>query len=372
MTWSFEIGKLFGIPLRVHITFLLLLLLVFLTPPGEHGFGGFTGAAFIAALFACVVIHELAHSLVARHYGVPVRHIILLPIGGISMMERMPDEPHQEFNVAVVGPLTSLALAIVLGAVVYALGGLSPLMHPLRLDGYHFVARLAWLNLILAGFNLLPAFPTDGGRVLRAVLALRMDYAQATHTAAVIGQLMAILLGIWGLLGGNLLLLLIAVFVYMGASAEDTQVRLRHTLREVPATSAMVSEFRSLDKDEPLSDAFAFASHSYQHDFPVTDEGQLVGLVTRQALISGIHERGGEVKVAEVMVGNPCRVGPKDSLADIYQQISTGACPIAAVVEGNQLLGLVTPESVSQYVLASAYQRRGGHTPGQPLQEPPE
>lgn len=359
MTWSFQIGKLFGIPLRIHLTFFLLLLFVALAPAETTGVGGLNGALFVVALFACVVVHELAHSLVARKYGVPVRYIILLPIGGISMMERMPDDPHQEFNVAVVGPLTSLALAVVLGAVVFAISGT---LEPFTMTAWRpgiipFLTRLTWLNVILAGFNLIPAFPVDGGRVLRALLAFHMDYAVATRAAAVIGQALAILLGIIGLFT-NWWLILIAVFIYMGAAAEDTQVRVRRTLQEVPAWRAMVNDFRSLDKDETLADAFAYASHSYQHDFPVTDEGQLVGLVTRQALITGMQERGGDTTVSEVMVGNPCRVGPNESLSAVYQEISTGACPIAAVIDETRLVGLVTPESVSQYLMTVAYQRR--------------
>jgi Zn-dependent protease len=358
MSWSFQIGKLFGIPLRVHVTFFLLLVLIAFQPAQQHGLGGLSGVLFIVALFACVVVHELAHSLVARHYGVPVRHIILLPIGGVSMMERMPDEPRQEFNVAVVGPLTSLAVAAVLGLVVFVMSGdLSMVLKPWQPGLVSFLARLTWLNIILAGFNLIPAFPTDGGRVLRSLLALHMDYADATHTAAVVGQGLAILLGFVGIFY-SFWLIIIAIFVYMGASAEDTQVRVRQTLREVPAWQAMVSDFRSLDKDETLAEAFQYASHSYQHDFPVTDEGQLVGLVTRQALISGMQERGGETTVAEVMIPNPCRVGPNDSLASVYQEISTGTCPIAAVVDDTKLVGLVTPESVNQYLMALAYQRR--------------
>jgi len=359
MTWSFQIGKLFGIPLKIHVTFLLLLVVIAFVPAQGSGLGGLSGVLFIVALFACVVIHELAHSLMARRYGVPVRHIILLPIGGISMMERMPDDPHQEFNVAVVGPLTSVGIAVVLGLVVLlAAGNTQPFYSPWHAGLIPFLARLTWLNIILAGFNLIPAFPTDGGRVLRALLAFHMDYADATHTAAVIGQALAILLGVFAFFTANWLLVFIAAFVYMGASAEDTQVRVRRALQEVPSWQAMVSDFRSLDKDETLAEAFQYASHSYQHDFPVTDEGQLVGLVTRQALIRGMQEQGGETTVAQVMIGNPCRVGPNDSLANVYQEISTGACPIAAVVDGSRLVGLVTPESVGQYLMALAYQRR--------------
>jgi Zn-dependent protease/CBS domain-containing protein len=359
MTWSFQIGKLFGIPLRVHLTFLLLVVLVAATPTGMYGLGRMASMFFVIALFACVVVHELAHSLVARKYGVPVRYIILLPIGGVAMMERMPDDPHQEFNVAVAGPLTSLAVGAVLAGVTYLIaGGTDAFLHPWHGGALAFVARLAWINVVLAGFNLIPMFPMDGGRVLRALLAFHMDYAAATHAAAVTGQALAIAIGLYSFFIHDWFLVFIALFMFMGAQAEDTQVRMRRTLREVPAWQAMVNDFRALSKGETLAEAFQYAGHSYQHDFPVVDAGQLVGLVTRQALISGMQERGGDTIVAEVMVGNPCRVGPNDSLADVFQEISTGACPIAAVVDQGNLVGLVTPESVNQYLMALAYQRR--------------
>lgn len=359
MSWSFQIGKLFGIPLRVHLTFFLLLVLVAATPGGMYGMGRVGGVLFVVALFACVVVHELAHSLVARKYGVPVRYIILLPIGGIAMMERMPDDPHQEFNVAVVGPLTSLAIAVVLGGLVYLLAGSTePFLQPLQHGQYHFLARLAWINVVLAGFNLIPAFPSDGGRVLRALLAFHMDYAAATHAAAVVGQVLAAGLGLFGLFNHDWGLVFIALFLYWMGSSEDTQVRVRRTLREVPAWQAMVSEFRALDQHDTLAEAFQYASHSYQHDFPVVDQGQLVGIVTRQNLITGMQDKGGDVAVGDVMLPNPCRVGPNDSLANVFQEIQTGACPVAAVIDHDRLVGLVTPESVNQYLMALAYQRR--------------
>jgi Zn-dependent protease/CBS domain-containing protein len=360
MAWSFQIGKVFGIPLRLHVTFLLLLLLIGLSSGDRFGGGGLVGVLFVVSLFVCVVIHELSHSLVARKYGIVVREIILLPIGGMAMMERMPDDPRQELNVAIAGPLASLGVALVLGALASALYGGGALLHPMQQGMPHFVARLAWVNVLLAAFNLLPAFPADGGRVLRALLAMRMDYARATHLAATVGQALAIVLGFVGLFM-NLWWVLIAVFLFLGATSEDSQVRLRSALAGVPARAAMVSEFRSLDKDETLQEAFAHASRSYQHDFPVTDEGRLVGLVTRQALISGMHEQGGEATVAEVMLTGPCEVAPDDSLAQLYDRIAGGTCPVAAVSEGGTLLGLVTPDSVTQYLMAASVQppRRG-------------
>jgi CBS domain-containing protein len=283
-----------------------------------------------------------------------VREIVLLPIGGVAMMERVPDDPRQELNVAIAGPLASVGLAILLGAGVALAFGLGALLQPLQHGAGHFLGRLAWVNCILALFNLVPAFPMDGGRVLRAVLAMRMDYARATHIAALTGQGLAVVLGLLGLKLG-LMWVLIAVFVFLGAGAEDTHVRLRSALKGVPARAAMVSEYRALDQDETLHEAFAHASRSYQHDFPVVNQGQLVGMVTRQALISGMHQRGGDARVSEVMIGEPCQVDPEESLATLYERISQGACPIAAVVKEGSLLGLVTPDSVSQYLMAASF-----------------
>ncbi|NPV46456.1 MAG: site-2 protease family protein [Armatimonadetes bacterium] len=358
MAWSFQIGNVFGIPLRLHITFLLLLLLIAFSPGDRFGGGGLLGVLFVVVLFACVVIHELSHSLVARRYGIPVREIVLLPIGGVAMMERMPDDPRQELHVAIAGPAASIAVAIVLGAVAFSLYGGGPLLHPMQQSLSSFLGRIAWVNILLALFNLLPAFPADGGRVLRSLLAMRMDYARATHVAATVGQAFAIILGFLGLFM-NLWWLLIAVFLFLGATSEDTQVQLRSALAGVPARAAMVSEFRSLDKDETLYEAFAHASRSYQHDFPVTDDGRLVGLVTRQALISGMHELGGDATVAEVMLKGPCAVGPEESLAQLYDRIAGGSCPVAAVMAGDTLLGLVTPDSVNQYLMAVSIQPPG-------------
>ncbi len=358
MSWSFQIFKIFGIPVRIHLLFLMLLVFVFLSPGDIYGVNRWEAVLFIIALFACVVVHELAHSLMARKYGIPVRYIILLPIGGVSVMERMPDDPQEELEVALVGPLSSIVLAGLFGVLAYVLAGDLAALRNVAASGLTaFLARLMWINLILAGFNLIPAFPVDGGRVLRALLAFHMDYADATHTAAVIGQGFAILLGFIGLFH-NWWLILIAIFVYMGASAEDTQVRVRHILREVPAWQAMVREFRTLDINDTLADAFAYASHSFQHDFPVLQAGRLVGMITRQGLISGMQTEGGHTTVGAVMIADPCQVGPNDSLADVFQQISSGNCPIAAVVDNGQLVGLITPESVNQYLLALAYQRR--------------
>ncbi|MFQ6130995.1 MAG: site-2 protease family protein [Armatimonadota bacterium] len=360
MAWSFQIGRLFGIPIRVHLTFFLLLAF-FALPAGAKGgpMAGLARALFICALFFCVVLHELGHSLVARKYGVGVESITLLPIGGVSAMERIPDEPRQEFGISVAGPLVSLGVAVVLGAAIYAVGGRQELlsMQILSLEGgwwgIGFFRNLMWTNVLLAIFNMLPAFPMDGGRVLRSVLAQRMDYVRATHIAASVGQAAAFALGFLGLLG-NPWLILIALFVYLGAGQEEKQVRVRSLLRSVPVQAAMVSQFQVLSPYNTLEQAVHYASLGYQADFPVVDNERLVGMVTRQAMISGLHERGPWERVGGVMETDFCVVGPGESLTDIYDRLARGKCPIAAVVSDNTVVGIVTPESIQNYMMLAA------------------
>jgi len=357
MGWSIHLGRLFGIPIRMHLTFLLLLAFVALPAGARRGpMAGLEGVLFICALFFCVVLHELGHSLVARKYGVKVESITLLPIGGVSAMERIPDDPRQEFRISVVGPLVSLGVAVVLGIVVYVVGGIHELLSRQVFAaqttglGLGFFRNLMWTNAALAVFNMLPAFPMDGGRVLRSFLAQRMDYVQATHIAASVGQAAAFALGFLGLLV-NPLLILIALFVYLGAGAEEKQVRVRALLKSVPVQAAMVSQFQVLSPYNTIQQAVEYASLGYQHDFPVVDNQRLVGMVTRQAMISGLHELGPQARLGQVMETEFCTCAPGETLTDVYDRLARAQCPIVAVVAGGTVVGIVTPESIQHYML---------------------
>ncbi len=230
MSWSFRLGRLFGVPVYLHFTFLLLLGLVALVGLVRGGFAAaLAGTLMIASVFACVLLHEFGHILAARRYGIPTQDVILLPIGGLARLARMPDEPRQELVVALAGPAVNVAIAAALFPVVSL--GASP-----------FLAQLFAINLILAAFNMLPAFPMDGGRVLRALLARRMSYVRATDLAATIGKGMAVLLafaglfGFPGLFGGNPMLLVIAWFVWTGAGREALLVRRQRSAFGWPAS----------------------------------------------------------------------------------------------------------------------------------------
>jgi Zn-dependent protease len=229
MRWSLKLGKLAGIRVYLHWTFLLLLGFVFFVDLGEGI--GLTGAVqrviFVLALFGCIVLHELGHALAARRYGISTRDITLLPIGGVARMERMPREPKQELWVALAGPLVNVAIAGVL--LVVLLGIFCIRTHFLVLQ-LGFVRSLMFMNLFLVCFNLLPAFPMDGGRVLRALMAQRMDYVRATRIAARIGQVMAVIFVIVGVKMRHPMLMLIGVFIFFGARNEAHIVEIGRNL----------------------------------------------------------------------------------------------------------------------------------------------
>lgn len=219
MRWSIRLGRLFGVPVYLHFTFLLLLGLVgFLGLIQGGPLVAVSGVVLIAAVFACVVLHEFGHVLAARRYGIPTRDVILLPIGGLARLARMPDEPRQELVVALAGPAVNVVIAALLSPLVY-------------LGSSGFLGQLFAINVILFVFNMLPAFPMDGGRVLRALLARRMHYVRATDLAASIGKGMAVLLALAGLFGipglwsANPMLLVIAWFVWSGAGREAEMAR---------------------------------------------------------------------------------------------------------------------------------------------------
>jgi Zn-dependent protease len=228
MRGAWQIGRVAGIVVQVHWTFLLLIAWVVLTHTRDGGDAGdaLRGVVLTLAVFTCVVLHEFGHALTARRFGIGTRDITLLPIGGVARLARMPDEPRQELLVAAAGPAVNVALAALFAAVLALTGSRVPVTG-VTLFGSRFLEQLMWINVVLVVFNLLPAFPMDGGRVLRALLALRMPYLKATRWAATAGQTIAVALGFAGVMLPSPFLVLIALFVFSGARAEARMVELR-------------------------------------------------------------------------------------------------------------------------------------------------
>lgn len=255
MKWSIKLGKLLGIDVYLHFTFLLLLAFLGFTcwRATQNVAATLQGVAFIVALFGCVVLHELGHALMARRYGIKTRDITLLPIGGIARLEKMPEKPMQEFWVAVAGQAVNVAIAAVLFVGLAVTGGFTP-PEEITVTSGSFWQRLMVLNIFLVAFNLLPAFPMDGGRILRALLSTRLGRRRATAIAANVGQGMAILFVIVGFLY-NPFLIFIGIFVYLGAQAEAGSVEMQSALEGLRVRDAMMTRFRTLATQDPLAKA---------------------------------------------------------------------------------------------------------------------
>ena len=301
MKWSWKIGTLAGIELRIHVTFLLLLGWVSASywMLGRSMEAMLAGVVFILALFGCVLLHELGHALAARKYGIATKDITLLPIGGLARLERMPTKPSQELWVALAGPAVNVLIATVLFACSSLTHGWAPLAR-LSVAAGPFLERLLIANVWLVLFNLIPAFPMDGGRVLRALLASQMDYVRATRISAGVGQALALVFGFAGLFGSPMLLL-IALFVWIGASQEVAMTQMKAAMSGTPIQAAMLTDFRHLESRDTLDDAVWFMLQGFQQDFPVLHQARVIGILTRSDLLAALAEHGQNYPVTAIM-----------------------------------------------------------------------
>ncbi len=356
MSWSIPIARIAGIQLRIHITFLLLIVWV--------ATGSVGAAIFILLLFLCVVLHEFGHALAAKAYGINTPDITLLPIGGVARLERIPEEPKQELVIAAAGPAVTAIIALSL-LVVIASRGQSQLGPAIQ--GGDLLMSLFKINEYLLLFNLIPAFPMDGGRVLRALLATRLSYARATQIAANVGQAFAFIFGIVGLFGipgfysPNPFLIFIAFFVYLGASQEAALAQMRDVSRRFPVSSAMVREFRSLSESATLQEAIDALLATSQHDFPVLDgSGNVVGILTRHDLIAALRKGDPDIRVGDVMRRGCPTVTIGTPFEDAFRIMQESNCPALPVLDSmKRLVGLLTPENVSELMMVqSALPRR--------------
>jgi len=350
MRWSIGIGKIFGIQFRIHLTFILLLFFIFMSGLSQYGpEKSFVAVLFICAVFITVLIHEITHSLIARRYGKEARSITLLPIGGVAAMEEMPEKPMQEILMSAGGPLINLVIAGILYLIIGNWSGIGvPNLYPGSARA--FFAGLIGINIILAIFNLVPAFPMDGGRVLRGILAMRMGHTKATSVAVSIGQAFAFFFIFFGLFF-NLWLAIIGVFLYIGAGSEKQHVMLQTVLRRVKAREAMITDYRSVKPEESLSKTLEHVYHGCQQDFPVVGKKGFEGILTRDRILAAIHEKGVEGTVADAMDRDFVAVSPFVSLDRIYKKIHSAGKTVAAVLSDEGLEGLVSLDGISRYFM---------------------
>jgi len=357
MKWSWKVGRIGGVDLRVHATFLLLLVWLALSAYRTGGTLAAVGqaVAFILALFASVVLHELGHSRAARRFGVPTKDITLLPIGGVAKLEYIPDKPKQELVIALAGPAVTLSIIVVLYVAIRLLG------LPVALgeevfragNGGSFLARLLWVNVSLLLFNLLPAFPMDGGRVLRSVLALRMPYLRATEVASRVARAFAVLFGVVGFLY-NPFLMIIAFFVWLGAAGESAALQQRSILGGVTVERVMVRDVQTLAPGDTLDAALRHVLAGFQHDFPVVEQGAVVGVLTRDALLRGLAARGRESTVAAAMEASFRTADPREPVEGALAHLRECRCQTLPVLAGGALVGVVTTENVAEFVMIEA------------------
>jgi stage IV sporulation protein FB len=349
----------------MHITFPLILIwaaIQFGLLSGQALTGAVFGIVVTLLLFAIVVLHELGHSFAAQYYGIAVKQIVLWPIGGVAQLAQIPDKPGQEFVIAIAGPLVNFGLAILM--VIASLGfgqGLEfenpatilsdpELLGPGPIFNYIFVA-----NLFLGVFNLLPAFPMDGGRVLRALLAMRMSYVRATGIAASVGQVMAWLLGLWGFTNGGFFLILIAIFIYLGAGQERQAVQIREVLHGLTVEQAYSRQALMLEPQSTLQDAIELTLSSFQADFSVCDGDRLVGLLTYPRLLEALKRYGPDTAVSEAMLTDVVPAAPDEEIISVQQRMAEANLGALPVTTGDHYLGLITSRDISElYSLVSS------------------
>lgn len=346
MRWSFPIGRLLGSELRVHATFLILLAYV---GGSAYSVGGLDAAlvnvAYVLALFACVIAHEYGHALTARRFGIPTPDITLLPIGGVARLMRIPEKPGQEVLVALAGP----AVNVVIFFVLWITAGLSFEAAPLT-GGMTFAdlpRELATLNLILAAFNMIPAFPMDGGRVLRATLAMVTDRVKATRIAAGVGQVLAVGFGIYGFYIGSFIYPLIAVFIFMAARAEARDVRLRAMAKTETAGNVMATGFKALGTSLTLEQAREAFDRERVAEFPVVDSAsrRITGLLARKQLDDQYHTLGAQAPITRVMATNVPVVQDATPLAHVLRLLNSA--PAVAVTDATgEVAGYISHRTV--------------------------
>ncbi len=364
MGWSFSIAKVAGISIKVHVTFFLILVL------GAVQWGvpyGATGAVFgvilMILLFVCVTLHELGHSIVAQRLGIPVREIVLLPLGGVALLSRNPTKAWHELVIAAAGPLVNVVIAAILFAATGAASALG------SLDGQalqqeappSLSSLLIWLlqaNIFLVLFNLIPAFPLDGGRIFRALLSMVLAPRTATRIAVAIGQAIAILLGVFGVSSGNFSLVLVAIFIFFGAGQENAEGQARTMLITKRVGDAYNRYALTLEIGDRVSKVVDYILTSYQPDFAVVQGSKLLGIVTRDDVLQALASDPRDLFVTGVMRREFLRVAPSLTLDEVREQMAEQKARVAAVYDGEAYLGLVSAEDIAEALAVLAFQQR--------------
>lgn len=346
--YTLSLGEVAGIPIRLHYLFLLFLAWIAFISSGPDRL---IGVLTVIGIFTCIVLHELGHSIVAQRYGIGVSEIVLYPIGGVARMQKSPS-PHAELWIALAGPAVNVVIAAALFAVLHLSGGLTP-WDQVWLSPGRFWQKILSTNVLLVGFNMIPAFPMDGGRVLRAILAMTIGETRGTDIAAAIGQVIALGLGLLGLFGpfANFFLVLIAVFIFMAAGQEAAMYRGKALLEGLQVRDGMITEIKTLPVGATLSDAQELLLHTSQTDFPVVHGEEVVGVLSRMALFRYLREKGADEYVAGVMNRDFDSASPDDGLQELAADMQANQLSCVLVIQSSRLQGMVTMENLAELMI---------------------
>jgi Zn-dependent protease len=364
MGWSFRIAQVAGIDIKVHITFFIILILAAIQWGGITGNaeGALFGVVLMILLFTCVTLHELGHSFAARYFGIPVREITLLPLGGVAQLSKNPEKPLHEFIIALAGPLVNVAIAgalfIPVASVVRSAlldgQGLLPDLRSTSLQ-----TLLLWLfaaNISLVVFNLIPAFPLDGGRMFRALLAMAIGMPKATRIAAGLGQIIAIALGVYGVVSGQFLLVLTAVFIFFGAGQENSVAQSKTVLVTRRVGDAYNKHALTLQIGDRVSRVIDYILTSYQPDFAVMQGPNPIGIVTREDVMRSLVTMRHDPYVTEIMRREIYRVDADLPLDAAREQMAGANARVGAVYGSGQYLGLVSLEDINEAYTVLSFQ----------------
>jgi len=357
MSWSLKIVRLFGINVYIHWTFLILLGWIFIASvgSGQSTSEAFISITFVLALFGCVVLHEYGHALTARRFGVPTKRITLLPIGGIASLEKMPEKPREELLVAVAGPAVNVVIALLLFGYMQLAGITIPtsqLEDPSQLSlSEMFIPNLLFVNVILVLFNMIPAFPMDGGRVLRALLSMRMNRGQATEVAAKIGQFLAIGFVFLGFMY-DFWLVFIGLFIFLGASGESNYEATRYLLADLTVRDVLMHQFTPMHAWDSINKAVDTLLDSQEKEFVVTEDNSILGTISRDDILRGLKELGGEERLKRIVNTDWIELHPDMELNEAYSRMQQERLTICPVYDENgELMGILNQENILEAVM---------------------
>ncbi|HET7186262.1 MAG TPA: site-2 protease family protein [Terriglobales bacterium] len=361
-SWSFPAGRVFGIDIRVHLTFAFLLMYVWMTEGSGLGAASLgRGFALVGLVLASVILHEMGHMLATIQQHVPARSVVLLPIGGVSLLQepsRQKLEPNRELRISLAGPLVNLLLAFLAAAIVLSIAPEAALWKQPFVYSGNLPRSFFWINLFLGVFNLLPAYPADGGRMVRAILARRMDHVRATRRAVSIGQGFAmafILAGIW-----NTWLMLVGFFLFVAAQLEDRSAVFQSVLEQVRLEDVMLTDFSTLSPADTLEGALHKAVHTLQDDFPVVRGSDMVGVISRQKILEAMRSSGNGY-VQSVMNRVFSSSQANDTLASAFRKLTSQGVTVLPVVDSGRLVGIVTLQNLMHSMSLLAETKRLRH-----------